>query len=47
VLARPRARVNGEVGPSVAILHPVHDAKGADSQVVRTVASRVRQRQRM
>ena len=32
-----RERACKKVGPSVAILDPVHDAKGADSQV-RTVA---------
>ena len=35
-----RERACKKVGPSVAILDPVHDAKGADSQV-RIVASRL------
>ena len=38
-----RERACKKVGPSVAILDPVHDAKGADSQV-RTVASCVHHR---
>ena len=40
-----RERARKKVGPSVAILNPVHDAKGADSQV-RTVASRMHRRYR-
>lgn len=38
-----RERACKKVGPSVAILNLVHDAKGADSQV-RSVASRVHRR---
>ena len=39
-----RERACKKVGPSaVAVLDPVHDAKGADSQV-RTVASRMHRR---